>query len=252
VWTGSRLVVWGGYGATFLALRSGGRYDPATDSWSPTSLTGAPTERHLHTAVWTGTEMVIWGGDPIANNLNTELATGGRYDPALDTWKPTSTKNSPQARDMHVALWTGNAMLVWSGEYATLDTGGTYVVGPPDADADGVADACDCAANDASSTAVPTEATALRFASDKTPLTWYASTGGSGTAHDVVRGTLATFPVGSGGESCLASGLAEARLDDPATPASGGWWYLVRGRNACGPGTYGEATGGTRVTETCP
>jgi hypothetical protein len=196
--------------------------------------------------------MIVWGGEYLLNQYGAEYQSGGRYDAASNTWSPMSAKDAPSPRADHVAVWTGQLMLLWGGDTLLRSTGGTYVVGPPDADADGVADACDCAANDASSTAVPTEATALRFASDKTALTWYASTGGSGTAHDVVRGTLATFPVGSGGESCLASGLTEARLDDPATPASGGWWYLVRGRNACGPGTYGEATGGTRVTETCP
>src|SRR2546428_8647781 len=30
-------------------------------AWTPTSLTGAPDARYLHTAVWTGRSMVIWG-----------------------------------------------------------------------------------------------------------------------------------------------------------------------------------------------
>jgi N-acetylneuraminic acid mutarotase len=248
VWADNRLVIWGGWSA-LAALNTGGRYDPATDTWSATTTTGAPSARNDAAAVSTGSEVVIWGGDLLPASGGLVVATGGRYDPATDTWTTVSTKNVPQGRRGATAVWTGEFMLVWGGG---LDTGGTYVVGPPDADADGIADACDCAASDAGATAVPTEATVLRIASDKTALTWYASTGGSGTVHDVVRGTLATFPVGSGGESCLASGLAEARLDDPATPASGGWWYLVRGRNACGSGTYGNATGGTRVTATCP
>jgi N-acetylneuraminic acid mutarotase len=252
-WAGNRLVVWGGIDATSLfGLDTGGRYDPATNTWTATSLTGVPAGRYSHTTVSTGIEMIVWGGDQLWNAFGLELMSGGRYNPTTDTWRPTATENAPRARDAHAAVWTGNAMLIWSGFYNPLSTGGTYVVGPSDADADGIADACDCAASDAGATAVPTEATVLRFASDKTALTWYASTGGTGTAHDVVRGTLANLPVGSGGESCLASGLTEARLDDPTSPASGGWWYLVRGRNACGPGTYGEATGGTRVTATCP
>ena len=43
-----------------------------------------------------------------------------------------------------------------------------------------------------------------------------------------------------------------------AAPAAGqAFWYLVRGRNACGTGTYGYgATNGIptteRVTQTCP
>src|SRR5437868_5772782 len=32
------------------------------DTWTPTSLTGAPDARGSHTAVWTGSEMIVWGG----------------------------------------------------------------------------------------------------------------------------------------------------------------------------------------------
>jgi len=41
---------------------------------------------------------------------------------------------------------------------------------------------------------------------------------------------------------------------DPDEPASGeGFWYLVRGRNVCGSGTYGYHSDGTEnSTTTCP
>ena len=52
------MIVWGG----FPGLDSGGRYDPAADSWTATSTTNAPDGRFYHTAVWTGNEMIIWGG----------------------------------------------------------------------------------------------------------------------------------------------------------------------------------------------
>lgn len=73
--------------------------------------------------------------------------------------------------------------------------------------------------------------------------------------HDVVHGVLAELPVGSGGqEICLASGLAASSATDAAVPAEGaGFWYLVRGRNACGVGTYGFRSDGTeRTTSACP
>src|SRR5882724_4858016 len=60
VWTGSEMIVWGGY--TFGDLNTGGRYNPSTDSWTATSTTNAPSIRRGHTAVWTGSEMIIWGG----------------------------------------------------------------------------------------------------------------------------------------------------------------------------------------------
>ena len=65
VWTGSELIVWGGARCcapgTFYK-DDGGRYDPATNSWTLTSVEGAPLERDNHTAVWTGSEMIVWGG----------------------------------------------------------------------------------------------------------------------------------------------------------------------------------------------
>lgn len=62
VWTGSELIVWGGRTQGVPRLGSGGRYNPSTDSWLPTSRgTNAPAPRSGLTAVWTGTEMIVWG-----------------------------------------------------------------------------------------------------------------------------------------------------------------------------------------------
>ena len=41
VWTGSEMIVWGGFQAVFD--QSGGRYNPATDTWTPTSLVNPPS-----------------------------------------------------------------------------------------------------------------------------------------------------------------------------------------------------------------
>src|SRR5207249_2234372 len=72
VWTGSEMIVWGGYrfdqsGTHYL--NTGGRYNPSTDSWMATSTTSAPVGRELQTAVWTGNEMLIWGGDRFGSYL---------------------------------------------------------------------------------------------------------------------------------------------------------------------------------------
>ena len=48
VWTGSEMIVWGGEGAPFVLLNTGGRYDPSTDSWTATSTTNAPEARVGH------------------------------------------------------------------------------------------------------------------------------------------------------------------------------------------------------------
>ena len=115
VWTGSRMVIWGGFdvnGTQITALNTGASYDPSTDSWSPTSLVGAPPERGWHVAVWTGQSMGIWGGTAPYFG---PILEGGSYDPAADSWIPI--QNSPiPAAESAVAVWTGSRMLVWGGE----------------------------------------------------------------------------------------------------------------------------------------
>ena len=68
VWTGTEMIIWGGLDANFAALNTGGRYNPATDSWAVSNLTNGagtnvPTGRFLHTAIWTGNAMIVWGGN---------------------------------------------------------------------------------------------------------------------------------------------------------------------------------------------
>jgi alpha-tubulin suppressor-like RCC1 family protein len=126
VWTGSAMIVWGGYDSAGTSVNTGGRYDPVTDNWTAIS-TGAnvPTGRYLHTAVWTGSRMVVWGG---YDSAGTYVNTGGRYNPAADTWQPTSTTGAPAGRTRHTAVWTGSGMIVWGGDDSTgrVNTGGRY------------------------------------------------------------------------------------------------------------------------------
>jgi hypothetical protein len=60
-------------------LDTGARYNPTTDSWTPTTLVGVPEARSSHTLVWTGREMIAWGGVNATTNLN----TGALYRPPL-------------------------------------------------------------------------------------------------------------------------------------------------------------------------
>jgi N-acetylneuraminic acid mutarotase len=122
VWTGTEMIVWGGYGSN--VLNTGGRYDPSTDSWTATSTANAPTARYGHTAVWTGSEMIVWGGD-----ASFGIGTGGRYNPITDSWTATSTTNAPSSRGGHTAVWTGSEMIVWGGVDLIgryWNTGGRY------------------------------------------------------------------------------------------------------------------------------
>ena len=120
VWTGSEMIVWGGYGGTYL--NTGGRYDPSTDSWTAVSTINAPAPRGGNTAVWTGTEMIVWGGDD-----GFSVNTGGKYNPATDTWTATNTATAPIGRIFHTAVWDGSEMIVWGGwNEFELRSGGRY------------------------------------------------------------------------------------------------------------------------------
>jgi N-acetylneuraminic acid mutarotase len=136
IWTGSEMIVWGGYffdGSDHF-LNNGGRYSPNTNSWTATSTTNAPDGRTIHTAIWTGREMIVWGGQA-GLDFGFYFNTGGRYDPAADSWTATSTANAPNGRYRHTAVWTGNEMIVWGGTLYTntsTSTGGRYCLpGPP-------------------------------------------------------------------------------------------------------------------------
>jgi N-acetylneuraminic acid mutarotase len=86
VWTGTRMIVWGGrFAFNSTRFDDGGSYDPQTDTWTATPLTGAPGARSGHAAVWTGNQMLIWGG---IDSTGTLLSSGGRY--LQDVWTPVA------------------------------------------------------------------------------------------------------------------------------------------------------------------
>jgi N-acetylneuraminic acid mutarotase len=124
------MIVWGGDDDSDTPLNTGGRYDPAGNSWTliVNTLPNTPAARDSHTAVWTGNEMIVWGGSRIGL-----LNDGGRYDPAANagagswTAMPNTLANTPAARVSHTAVWTGIKMIVWGGWAGSLlNDGGRY------------------------------------------------------------------------------------------------------------------------------
>ena len=114
VWTGSQMIVWGGY-VDDVVVATGGVYSPSTDSWVATTAVSAPSARGGHTAVWTGDRMIVWGGRDADGN---SLSSGQAYFPDANggSWFPISSSNAPAARAWHTAVWTGTEMIVWGGE----------------------------------------------------------------------------------------------------------------------------------------
>ena len=99
----------------------------------------------------------------------------------------------------------------------------------------------------------PPEVQSVTAAADKATFSW--STATYAAQYDVLRGSTSAFPVGPGGgdESCFDN-LAAPSVSDTSIPApSAGFWYLARGENACGIGTFGTRSNGSgRTTTTCP
>jgi len=136
------MVIWGGvsfFDVSDLhgpALVVGGMYDPAQDAWSRVTTVHSPSPRGGHTAVWTGQEMLIWGGQQFQDwRVDEFYNTGGRYNPATNTWTPMTIANAPEPRSFHTAVWTGEEMIVWGGisDWGLLEgiprllnTGGRY------------------------------------------------------------------------------------------------------------------------------
>ncbi len=116
-----------------------------------------------------------------------------------------------------------------------------------------VSDVCGSGVCAGSTITAPPETTDVAVSADKSTFTW--SVAAYATRYDVVRGDTGALPVGSAGsgEICFDD-LPTASLSDPGVPVPGsGFWYLARGENACGTGTWGTRSDGSlRVTGTCP
>jgi hypothetical protein len=126
-----------------------------------------------------------------------------------------------------------------------------------DLDGDGVRNLSDCRPEDPTVWSVPTEVSNVAIALDRQTVSWasLAAQAGPVTVYDAMRGLVSQLPAGGGAaETCLASGTAVTQLTDATTPAIGaGFYYLARGKNVCGTGTYGTRSNGVpRTPAICP
>jgi len=77
IWTGKRMIAWGGLTDPNIPLGDGAFYDPASDTWPRMSNVGAPGPFGGQNGVWTGTTFIVWGIEVIPR----AHARGGRYTP---------------------------------------------------------------------------------------------------------------------------------------------------------------------------
>ncbi len=128
VWTGSEVLVWGGWiqedqfycpiGAN--AIRTGGLYDPVNDTWAPITAVDAPggeghEEATYYARVyWTGTQPLVWdniGGDSQVPKMHL-------YDPNADVWTTVFAPADmlvPEAK--YQTTWTDTELIIWASGY---------------------------------------------------------------------------------------------------------------------------------------
>lgn len=141
VWTGSKMIVYGGFArgsgdsissfqGDYTTPNDVMEYDPQSDSWRFIHTVG--TSLSEHSAIWTGSEMVVWGGLTMGASGSPSATNAGiRYNPAADTWSTMSTTNAPSARAGHTAVWadpasaqtgtTSPVMIIWGGSQSSND-----------------------------------------------------------------------------------------------------------------------------------
>lgn len=109
IWTGSKLLVWGGKTQSGTPFGDGACFDPGSGSWTPISRTNAPSARYDHSCVWTGAEMVVFGGESGSGSLS----DGAAYNPALDRWRMLDNAGTPQSRSGSAVAWTSREMVLF-------------------------------------------------------------------------------------------------------------------------------------------
>jgi subtilisin-like proprotein convertase family protein len=185
-------------------------------------------------------------------SVNDIMGAGSDAAPFTGDWSPVF--NSP--------YWTYGDPVGQLGNFDGLDTAGDWQVFAADYPGFAVGDTGELSswslvvtptAFDCCVAGAPDEIGNLGFFADGVTLGWDPDAG-IGTLYDIVLGRVDELPTGSGAsEACLDSARVDTTLDSGTDPASGiAFYYLVRGSNACGAGSYGLATSGERATTICP
>jgi hypothetical protein len=113
----------------------------------------------------------------------------------------------------------------------------------PDDDNDGVADGSDCAPLNAGAWGMPTEVLEVDVQEGAaTTVSWQQQVLGPATIYEVATGQIDTVgQVDFAGGGCVGSMVTDPQVEDSrqGPPVGVVWYYMVKARNICGPGTYG-------------
>ena len=117
-WTGSRVLIWGGFGGSGVPVASGAVYDPRADRWA--MLPRSPLSARAPVAsVWTGRELVVWG----STDRSEHRRDGAAYNPATRSWRRIA--DAPRSLDQGTSVWTGHEMLVLGAHLDDANNGDT-------------------------------------------------------------------------------------------------------------------------------
>lgn len=250
------------------------------------------TARAIPPDTWTHVAVVVSSSGQITAYVNGDDAGG-----VESGFATTMTHSSDPARfgtsiGGHHFLGEVDELSVFSRALSECEIRGIYLAGPlgkckGDSDGDGVpdradncptvangnqanadgdlaGDACDCLPANGTVFGNPAEIPQSHVGrnGDKSRVSWCPwglGAGGSSTTFDLVRGIVPGLPVGSSpGETCLVTSLgATSVLDDTSVSEQAPFWFLVRGKNNCGVGTYGFRADravpvSERITGVCP
>jgi hypothetical protein len=113
VWTGTKLIVWGGDNAA-----TGGIYDPSDITWQPISPfyednIGSAEGRSEHKVSYDQNlgKLLVFGG----GYGEFVCQQGEVYTVATDRWKSMGTFNKPLGRCHQTQVWTGSKLIIWGG-----------------------------------------------------------------------------------------------------------------------------------------
>jgi hypothetical protein len=118
VWTGSRVLFWGGVSAGHQPVGGAYSYDPIADKWTAAAVAGEPVAGLDPTVGWSGSILLVYGG----RSGTTYTGRTDGYDPAKDLW--TSYPVGPPARGGAFGTWDGAALVAWGGTAAQLKKDG--------------------------------------------------------------------------------------------------------------------------------
>jgi hypothetical protein len=136
VWTGSELFVWefwtGTVGNVDLRRQQLVEYDPSADSWRPGPQTDNP-HRNVYAPIWTGSDIVSTAEPPLCDLPDGAANCGppptnlhaDELDPASGMWR--SIPHGPADDGEIASVWTGDELVVVSGQVIDRATGKTTV-----------------------------------------------------------------------------------------------------------------------------